>query len=119
MPFNSPPTLEEGTATLAGRTKNGARLACERDLVTQFHCGPATRPLTRRQVSCTCRYNSGLLVDAIRPRLTGGWHHKREYSTVRRTCSEPDHVDPGTPPLSPHGKRTGFDRMPTIQVVAR
>ena len=101
--YDTLPSLENGTLTLAGETKNGAGFRSRRDLGVTVFFDPPPHSLTRGQLARTYCVSSGLRVAGLRERLTGGsYWTTNEYTTTMTMCPDPYDVPASAPgPRSP------------------
>ena len=92
------PAIKNGTLTLAGRLKNGARFLSEKDLGIQIYYDPAPRTLSRGQLSLTSCYDSGRLTASLRPPIPETRRYKNDsFTRSYRPCISPHRVPYDTP----------------------
>ena len=125
--YSEPPTLDNGVLSFAGNTKNGITFRRRQDLGVQVYYDPPPHTLTRGQVSRTYCLESGTIVAALRPPLTGGAYYPRHQFTLPYTqCPDPYQIPADAPaPNSPREAsrfwQAAYNQsqsMPDLQVTA-
>ena len=97
--FDTKPTIESGTLTLSGRTKNGAHVSNETGTIAIYY-DPPLKPLTQGQLSRTYCYTNGLPIGGLRPPIETGWAYVDDAATIDREtkgCPNPYDIPPDVP----------------------
>ena len=93
--YDNQPTINGRILTLSGSVRNGAKFSFEDDLGVQIYYDPPPHPLTRGQLARTYCYDSGRLVAALRPPLTGNsFYPEHSFQRTYNPCPDPYDVDP-------------------------
>ena len=88
--YSQTPAIRNGILSMSGWTRNGAEARDGKDIGFQVSYDPPPHPLTRRQVSRTYCYGSGIPVALLRMPLTGGWHYNEDQTDVtHKPCPGP------------------------------
>ena len=97
------PSIEEGTLSLSGLVKNGARLHEKKNLGIQMFFDLPPHALSRGQVSRTYCYGPGVQVVSLNYPLTGGrFWTETEFSQRYRQCPDRYEILANSPaPASP------------------
>ena len=95
MEFEKSPNINGRILTLSGSLINEARLNSEDDLGVQIFYDPPPHTLTRGQLARSYCYDSGQLVAALRPPLTGNAYYlENSFQLNYEPCPDPYDVDP-------------------------
>ncbi len=109
--YDTKPTIESGTLTLSGYTKNGAHITADTSTLTIYY-DPPPRPLTQGQLSRTYCYSNGQPIVSIRPPPEPGSSYTSDETTIETTfkpCPDPYELDPNVlPPTSPEEARSNW-----------
>ena len=93
--YDNQPTINGRILTLSGSVRSGAKFSFEDDLGVQIYYDPPPHPLTRGQLARTYCYDSGRLVAALRPPLTGNsFYPEHSFQRTYNPCPDPYDVDP-------------------------
>ena len=93
--YDNQPTINGRILTLSGSVRNRAKFSFEDDLGVQIYYDPPPHPLTRGQLARTYCYDSGRLVAALRPPLTGNsFYPEHSFQRTYNPCPDPYDVDP-------------------------
>ena len=96
--YETLPSIDKGTLSIEGRTKNGVSFRRKRDLGVQVFFDPPPHPLTRGQVSRTYCYGNGINVAGLREPLTGGsFWTTNNFSYTYNPCPDPYDVPASAP----------------------
>ena len=103
------PTIKGRILTLSGSLRNGAKFSFEDDLGVQIYYDPPPHALTRGQLVRTYCYDSGQLVAAMRPPLTGrSYYPENSFQRTYNPCPDPYDVDPNAPAPRSHDEAHDF-----------
>ncbi len=98
--YETKPTIDSGTLTLSGQTKNGAAIYATSPTLTIYY-DRQPQPLTQGQLSRTYCYNNGQRIANIRPPPESGSAYTQHESTIEITssrCPDPYDIPPDLPP---------------------
>ncbi len=98
--YDTKPTIDSGTLTLSGQTRNGAEISGTSSTLTIYY-DPPPQPLTQGQLSRTYCYNNGLRIASIRPPPEYGSAYTQHEATIEVTssqCPDPHDIPPDAPP---------------------
>ena len=94
--YETKPTIEFGTLTLSGQTKNGASVSDITPTVMIYYDRPP-EPLTRGQLSRTYCYSYGLPIARLRPPLEPESRYTQDEATLdveSKSCPDPYDIPP-------------------------
>ena len=107
--YEALPEINGRILTLSGEVKNGAKFSFVNDLGIQIYYDSPPHPLTRGQLVRTYCYDSGRLVAALRPPLTGrSYYTENSFQRSYNPCPDPYDVDPDASTPNSHDEAHDF-----------